>query len=238
MTPERREPPFAAVLLDMDGLLFDSERLALAVIERLSGEIGTPVPREVILRTVGCNRQLSREIYLEYDPRIDYDRLRDLFSAEMVRLGAQGRIPLKEGALPLLRLLKRLGIPRAVASSSPRANVGAYLRGAGIRSLVDQLVCGDEITRSKPDPEAFLLAARALAVSPEACLVLEDSLNGIRAGHAAGCTVCMIPDLFPWEEALSAFADLHFSSLNGVLPLFAPSRETPSPADERKEGGK
>ena len=218
--PGRGTPPFAAVLFDMDGLLFDSERLALTVVERITREAGTPIPREVILKTVGCNSQLSREIYLAYEPRMEYDRLRAVFAAEMRRMGARGLIPLKEGALPLLRLLKRLGIPRAVASSSPRATVEACLRGAGIDALADRLVCGDEITRSKPDPEAFLLAARALAVPPERCLVLEDSLNGIKAGHAAGCTVCMIPDLFPWEESLAAFADLHFSSLAHVLPLF------------------
>ena len=218
--PGRGTPPFAAVLFDMDGLLFDSERLALTVIERITREAGTPIPREVILRTVGCNTQLSKEIYLEYEPRMEYDRLRAVFAAEMRRMGSLGQIPLKEGALPLLRLLKRRGIPRAVASSSPRSTVEACLRGAGIDALMDHLVCGDEITRSKPDPETFLLAARALNVPPARCLVLEDSLNGIKAGRAAGCTVCMIPDLFPWQEELAAFADLHYSSLAGVLPLF------------------
>ena len=215
-------PPFDAVLFDMDGLLFDSERLGLEVIGRISREMGTPVPRDVILQTVGCNRALSREIYLSYEPRLDYEGLRDRFTAEMTRLSVLGQIPLKPGAEALLRRLEALGIPRAVASSSPRGVVESYLRGSGIASLVDCLVCGDEITRSKPDPEVFLLAAQALGASPERCLVLEDSLNGIRSGHAAGCTVCMIPDLFPWEEGLDAFAQLHFPSLWEVLALFTP----------------
>ncbi len=215
------KPPFDAVLFDMDGLLFDSERLGLEVIVRLSRERGTPVPREVILETVGCNRERSREIYRAYDPDLDYERLRDAFTAEMVRLASLGQIPLKEGALPLLQRLKERRIPRAVASSSPARVVRAYLEGAGIAPFLETRICGDDITRSKPDPEAFLLAARAVNVPPERCLVLEDSLNGIRSGHAAGCTVCMVPDLFPWEDALGAWAGMHVSSLKDLLPLFA-----------------
>ncbi len=207
------------VLFDMDGLLFDSERPAIPLIMELSRAMGTPVSEDVIRRTVGCNSALSRQIYLESVPDVDYDELFRRFQKAMRERGAAGKIALKDGAAELLGWLRARDIPCAVASSSPLKTVEAYLGGAGIRDHFSCLVTGESITRSKPHPEAFLKAAALLGQPGENCLVLEDSPNGIRAGHDARCRVCMVPDLFPWREEMSAFAEWHLPSLRDVPAL-------------------
>ena len=217
MKPETAYP--GGVLFDMDGLLFDSERPAIPLIMALSREMGTPVSEDVIRRTIGCNAHLSRRIYEESVPKVDYAALFRRFDAVMQGRGASGQIALKDGALELLDWLRARGVPCAVASSSPLRTVESYLEGAGIRGYFSCLVTGDVLTHSKPHPEAFQKAAEGLGRRPEECLVLEDSPNGIRAGHDALCRVCMVPDLFPWREEMSAFADWHLNSLREVPAL-------------------
>ena len=217
MRPETAYP--GGVLFDMDGLLFDSERPAIPLIMALSREMGTPVSEEVIRRTIGCNAVLSRRIYEESVPDVDYAGLFGRFDAVMQERGARGQIALKDGAAELLDWLRQRNVPCAVASSSPLRTVEAYLEGAGIRGYFSCLVTGDILKHSKPHPEAFQKAAAGLGQRPEDCLVLEDSPNGIRAGRTALCRVCMVPDLFPWREEMRAFADWHLSSLREVPAL-------------------
>ncbi len=217
MHGEKRRP--GGVLFDMDGLLFDSERPAIPLIMEISRRLGTPVGEDTIRRTVGCAAPLARRIYHEETPEVDYDALFGEFDRTMQRRGAEGRIPLKEGAGELLEWLREERIPCALASSSPRATVESYLKGAGIREYFMCLVTGKELTHSKPHPEAFIRVAEGLGQECGRCLVLEDSPNGIRSGHDAGCRVCMVPDLFPWEEGMRAFADWHCASLTEVPRL-------------------
>lgn len=217
MKPETAYP--GGVLFDMDGLLFDSERPAIPLIMALSREMGTPVSEEVIQKTIGCNAVLSRRIYEENVPNVDYPGLFSRFDAVMQMRGASGQIALKDGAAELLEWLRQRNVPCAVASSSPLRTVESYLEGAGIQGYFSCLVTGDVLTHSKPHPEAFQRAAAGLGRRPEECLVLEDSPNGIRAGRGAGCRVCMVPDLFPWQEEMRAYADWHLHSLREVPAL-------------------
>ena len=108
---------------------------------------------------------------------------------------------------------EKLGIPKAVASSNGPGAIRAYLTGAGIAGRFDQVISGNDCARSKPEPDIFLLAAERLGVPPEACLVVEDSPSGVRAGRAAGMTVCMIPDLAPFTEELRPCCDWVLPSL-------------------------
>ena len=78
------------------------------------------------------------------------------------------------------------------------------------------------VKRSKPEPDIFLKAAETLGASPEKCLVLEDSLNGIKAGRAAGMTVVMVPDVFPYTDDLAPYVDHVAPDLAAVIPLLDP----------------
>ena len=103
--------------------------------------------------------------------------------------------PLLPGVAALLGDAKALGLGRAVASSSSCGWVEGWLRRHGIRDLLDVVVARDDVTRVKPDPELFLLAARRLAVDPSACVVFEDSPNGMRAALAAGMRCVAVPNV-------------------------------------------
>ncbi len=107
--------------------------------------------------------------------------------------GCEGQ-PLLPGVEALLRAARELGLGRGVASSSSCAWVEGWLRRHGIRELVDVVVARDDVRRVKPDPELFLLAAARLAQPPAACLVFEDSPNGMRAALAAGMRCVAVPN--------------------------------------------
>lgn len=101
----------------------------------------------------------------------------------------------------------------AVASSSHREPVERNLERSGIRAYFDAVVTGADVSRSKPDPEAFLTASAQLGLSPSECYVFEDSFNGVRAGHAAACCTIMIPDLRQPDQEIADYYDACFPDL-------------------------
>ena len=133
-------------------------------------------------------------------------------------LAKKGKIPLKQGALELLKALRERNIPMAVASSSGQSTISVYLHSVGVIAYFDTLITGSGLP-SKPAPDVFLKAASALGAEPKRCLVLEDSLNGIKAGRAAGMTVMMVPDVFPYTDDLAPYVDHVAPDLAAVIPL-------------------
>lgn len=125
--------------------------------------------------------------------------------------GCEGQ-PLLPGVEELLRDAKALGLGRAVASSSSCGWVDGWLRRHGIRDLLDVVVARDDVRKVKPDPELFLLAASRLGVAPAACVVFEDSPNGMRAALAAGMRCVAVPNALTRPLARPA-VDLVLDSL-------------------------
>ena len=125
------------------------------------------------------------------------------------------------GALKLLKALRERNIPMAVASSSGQSTISVYLHSVGVIAYFDALITGSGLP-SKPAPDVFLKAASALGAEPKRCLVLEDSLNGIKAGRAAGMTVMMVPDVFPYTDDLAPYVDHVAPDLAAVIPLLDP----------------
>jgi HAD superfamily hydrolase (TIGR01509 family) len=210
---------FKAALFDMDGLLFDSERIGLIEMIAAAGEQGILMEEEPVRATIGKTIESAKEVYMQWYPTLDYDALRDAFTRRMHALAEKGEMPLKEGVHKLLEALKNKGIPMAVASSSGEETIRSYLDHAGILHYFDVLVSGVDMPRSKPFPDIFLAAAQRLGTKPEDCLVLEDSYNGVKAGRAAGCTVCMVPDVLPYLDELEPYVDHLLPSLLQVIPL-------------------
>ena len=183
-----------AVLFDLDGVIFDSERAVLAVWRELAEELGLEEIEPVFRRCVGTNKTRTEEIFREAFPRF------------RERWGG-GRLPVKTGAREILQALRRRGIPLALASSTDSGVVRQELDEAGLLDFFDAVVGGDQVSRSKPDPEIFLRAAERLGAEPEACFVVEDSFNGIRAALAAGMRPLMVPDLLPPDGEMARLAE-------------------------------
>lgn len=194
-----------AVIFDMDGLMFDTERLSIVYWKEALAEQGFVMTDAQASRIRGRNEEAIRQVEEEmYGPELDYSRALAAQRARMDRVDAAGLLRVKPGLPQLLDWLKEQNIPRAVASSSRRASVEGHLRTAGILHTFSAVVTGDQVTRSKPDPEIFLKAAAALGAPPARCLVLEDSPNGVRAGAAGGFVTVMVPDMDPPTPELAA----------------------------------
>lgn len=208
-----------AVLFDMDGLLFDSERIGIIEMIQSAAEQGFSVLPEHVKLTLGVTVAAGRQVYARYYPGLDYDRMHDTFVERMCALAKKGQMPLKEGALELLNALKEKGIPCAVASSSPEELIRTYVENAGLLPYFDLLISGNAVAHSKPAPDIFLAAAEKLQADPARCIVLEDSYNGVKAGRAAGCTVIMVPDQLPYLDELKPHVDHVLPTLRHVIPL-------------------
>ena len=192
-----------AVVFDMDGILFDTERLCRDCWIALSKEFAIPNMEEVYALCIGVNVQTTRQIvYDNYGkdfPFEEYDRRASAMYNEYI---AEHGVPVKEGVRETLEALAKAGAKIAVASSTRREKVLRLLASAGIDRYFTAVVGGDTVTHSKPDPEIFLTACEALSVAPEEAIAVEDSHNGIRAAHAAGMLAVMVPDLLPVTEEM------------------------------------
>lgn len=208
-----------AVIFDMDGLLTDSEEIGLTVMQECGKKQGFDLDQEIIKKTVGTTCAACQELYNRFYPGLDGQKLFKDFRDAMYALAYDGKIPLKKGARELIAYLRERGIPMAVASSSTPETIQLYLEKAGVLSNFSVLVSGEKNIPSKPAPDIFLKAAEKMHVAPENCLVLEDSINGIKAGHAAGMIVCMVPDLFPFTPELQEYCDAVKEDLAAVIPL-------------------
>lgn len=210
--------PFQAVIFDMDGVIFDTEHLAMSLWIQAADELGIPDIAQVYPTVIGTTSIRTHEIlderYGSSFPREEFDRrVRDLYQEHYNHDG----LPVKPGVPELLSSLAAYHVPMALASSTHSDLVRRELRDAGFLDFFDVVIGGDMVTHSKPHPEIFLLAANALNASPEDCYVIEDSFNGIRAAAAAGTHPLMVPDMLQPTEEIRSLAERVFPSLHEVL---------------------
>ena len=209
------------VIFDMDGLMFDTERLfygSWPEVCALQGVENRPGFADAIR---GSNGPRAMEIIREFYPDVDGERLmRDCYAVVQRKLAAG--VPKKKGLDELLEFLKARGIPMAIGSSTRSPMVRRNLEMAGVAGYFTAISAGEMVQRGTPEPEVFLLAARMLGLPPGDCLVLEDSHNGIRAGHAAGCVTVMVPDLAPATDEILALCETCLPDLLAVRDWLAP----------------
>lgn len=189
-------------IFDMDGLLLDTERVYQENWLETARRFGqTPYP-EFPIAVTGTTGEEQRRIIHRYYPEVDARVFQEDCISRVYRLLERHCAPEKPGARALLEYFRSQGVKTALASSSSRARVLDNLRQTDMEDLFDVIVGGEEAERGKPEPDIFLLAAKRLGCLPEECYVFEDSVNGVRAGMAAGCTAVMVPDLVQPPEGL------------------------------------
>jgi HAD superfamily hydrolase (TIGR01509 family) len=194
---------FGGIIFDMDGLLLDSERIALDAFNSACGEFGLGDQRAVFMRCVGANRQRGEQIIREgLAGQVDLLAFIASWDAQYAAHTEGVAIPVKAGAVQLLEAITQLGLPVAVATSTATELAEAKLEAAGLLQYFLHVVGGDQVAKSKPEPDIYLHAARLLEVRPGSALALEDSENGVLAALAAGMTVIQIPDLVQPSAAL------------------------------------
>ncbi|HIZ20627.1 MAG TPA: HAD family phosphatase [Firmicutes bacterium] len=186
-----------AVLFDMDGLMFDTERLCMRAWDYAGERLGLGKAGYMVLKTLGANPAAADAIWREeFGPRYDPERLRAYTREYRERYFSENPVPVKPGLRELLRFLRDREIRTAVVSSTPEKDVRFLLAKAGVDGSFETAVCGDMVPRSKPDPAIYLAACARLGVPAEECVALEDSRNGLFAAYRAGCLPVMVPDLW------------------------------------------
>ena len=206
---------FKAAIFDMDGLILDSERTVLNCWEKIGEKYGFEDIVTYGISVIGKNKKATidefERVYGELGDRYEKE-LREIYNG----LADKGLVPLKPHTLELLASMKRAGMKLAIASSSTREEVTSQMEVLGALPYFDTCVCGDQVTKSKPDPEIFLLACDALGVKPEEAIGLEDSFNGVRACKASGLYTIMVPDIIQPDDEMKGLADVILSSLKDV----------------------
>ncbi|MBO4400053.1 MAG: HAD family phosphatase [Lachnospiraceae bacterium] len=210
-----------AVIFDMDGVIFDSERATYLCWKKVAEDHGLERMDEVYRRCIGVTLEVTRQICLDaYGEDFPYEQ----FAKEASELYHErydgGRLPIKEGVREILSYLKGNGIPIAIASSTRQKRVTTQLDEAGLLSYFDAVVGGESVSRSKPAPDIFLYAAERLGIAPEDCVVIEDSFNGIRAAHAAGMQPVMVPDMLQPDEEIAGMCVAVRKTLTEVISFF------------------
>lgn len=215
-----------AVIFDMDGTLFDSEKLVIKCWEIVAKKYNIANIKDVCMKCLGLNAKVTTGIFLDfYGQDFPYGEYKKEMSDLFHKKAAEGELLLKPGVVELLDDLKQEGYLLAVASSTREEVVLKELAMTGILDYFHQVVGGNRVERSKPEPDIFLLAAANLGVEAKECIVIEDSYNGIRAAHRAGMRPIMVPDLVPADQEMSTLSEIVLPSLHEVKEYISNQKE-------------
>lgn len=196
-----------AVIFDMDGVIFDSEKAVVECWKEIAQKYEIKNIEETCRMCLGINAQVTKEIFLsEYGEHFPYDHYKKEMSALFHSRYDGGKLPVKPGIKELLTYLKENGYKTAIASSTRYRVVLQEIEDAGLLPFFDEIVGGDMVTKSKPEPEIFLHACECLGVKPKEAVVIEDSYNGIRAAHRGGMVPIMIPDMLEPNKEMEKLA--------------------------------
>lgn len=208
---------YKAVVFDMDGVIFDSERMVYQAWIELADKYNLENMDEVYYQCIGVNASKTREIFLNY---YGEDFPYEIYAKEASKWFHDrfdgGRLPLKSGIKEILMFLKENGYKIGLASSTRKAVVKQEIEDAGLLSFFDNLTCGDMLKKSKPEPDIFLMACESLGVLPQEAIAIEDSYNGIRAAYRAKMTPIMVPDMIAPDEEMKGLAHKICKDLNEV----------------------
>ena len=211
---------FKAFVFDMDGLIFDSERIVQRSWNISGQRLGLGNVGEHIYYTLGLNRA-SRKKYYEENIKEDFpfDEFSKLTRKTFFEIVESEGLPMKKGVKEILAYGKEHGIKLALATSSSRDYAMKCLKDVAIDTYFDGIVCGDMVSHSKPDPEIYLKACELVGVDPKDAVAFEDAPAGIESAYRAGMKVVMVPDLVQPTDKVSSMLWKKWDTLEDVFKL-------------------
>lgn len=208
------------VIFDMDGLMFDTEEVMCRAFLEVTRENGYPGTRQQFMEIIGLNGPDIQRKYRQYfGPDVDAAALYRMGGERKIKIIQEEGIPVKKGLFELLLEIDRLGLKKAVASSSDEGMIRDNLARSGMLEQFDLIMSTRDFERGKPFPDIFLTVCEKLKVLPQEALVLEDSANGVEAAIAAGIPVIQIPDLVSLPDSQKKQCYAVRPSLDQVIPL-------------------
>ena len=207
-------------VFDMDGIVFDSERVYFEKWQQVCKKFGYEMDEAIHKGLMGTNAITEREYLLNvYGGDCPAEKIREERVKMIYEHANTYGMPIKPGFFELMSALKQKNIPAVLATSSERKRAMLYLEKAGITDRFMQITCGDEAKKGKPSPEIFLLAAKKADIAPEDCAVFEDSENGIIAAHAANMLPVFVRDIFPASQNVKNLSGYVLESLSEAAEI-------------------
>lgn len=214
------KPAPEAVVFDMDGLLLDTERQALEGFVHACRANGVTPDLPTYYRCIGTRSRDSRQLMIDgHGPGFPFDDVVAAWGDYYTANFRNRPPPVKSGARDILEVVRGAGLPCALATSTHDPAATERLAAVGLDGYFDVKVTGDRITRGKPDPEIYRIAATELRVEAKRAWAMEDSANGVRAALAAGYSVIQVPDLVEPDAATRALGQTILPSLEAAATI-------------------
>lgn len=205
-----------AVIFDMDGVLIDSEPIHMKVFELLMDKLLIKFNKEYYMQFVGSTvGYMWNKVIKDYNLKYRVEDLNDMSDVLLEEILGESGYPLMAGVKSLIDNLHKSGIKLAIASSSGIERIKNTAKRLDALEKIDVLVSGNTVKKPKPAPDTFLKAASELGVLPEECIVIEDSLNGMKAAKNAGM-VCVKYENLSMGEVDSSYADYIIQSFEDL----------------------
>ena len=210
----------SGIIFDMDGILIDSERQSNEGWLWAAGQLGVDMPMWLIDSFKGAPAELCCKFFDDYYKGvIDYWEAKEIRTQHVYKIRETEGIPVKKGVKDIFEYIRNNGLKCAVATSTRRESAEKTLHEIGVWDYLDAVVYGDEVEHGKPEPDIFLRAAKAIGVNPSEAVVVEDSINGIKAGYAADMRVVHIPDTIAIDDDIRKLTYMVCDDLNGLIDV-------------------
>ena len=209
-----------AVIFDMDGVLFDTEKIYLDVWTKIFNKYGYKMTKEIYCKVIATGRENVKKVFKEeFGENLPIEEMYKEKDIDLAK-ELEKKIPIKNGAYELLNYLRNKKYKLALATSASRERMEKQLKESNFITIFDEVVCKDDVTKTKPNPEIFLKVANKLNVRPEECIVIEDSAAGIEAAYNGNMTSIHVVDLKEADEKIKQYSNRSFNNLSEIKKYF------------------
>ena len=202
------------LVFDMDGVIFDTEKVYLHTWTKVFHQHGYEMSKDVYISVMGTGRENVKKVFLEtFGQDLPIEEMYKEKDEQLLKVVRKGQVPLKLGVKELLSAARQNGYKIALATSSRRERLDIQLKTKNMEEYFDVIVCGDDISKGKPDPEIFLKACYKLKLKPENCIVIEDSLAGIKGAYNGKFIGFHVEDLKKADDEILKYCHKCFKDL-------------------------